>query len=213
MKKKFLLILFAAAFLLLSQPFNSFAVPITGGETTVEITSLIDLLGLGIVPLPLGDAQVVELDLTPKVSFPITGGETDPLSIEHDGSGVVLQSFVGPYPNLLLENFLIDGVQGQLFADASNGFFGVDPTPIGNVPLFDIGAPTAEGLPLLLTETAAGALSSIFGLDCKLDLTGFEFGIAQTNPDTSPVPEPSTIVLIGISLFGLAGFSRKKFKK
>lgn len=39
-------------------------------------------------------------------------------------------------------------------------------------------------------------------------------GISDSNPyDVAPVPEPSTIVLMGLGLVGLAGFGRKKFKK
>jgi hypothetical protein len=212
MKKKFLLFLLAAAFLLISQPFNSFAIPITGGETTVEITDFTDLFGLGIIPIPIPDAQLVDFDFgtfVPTVSFPITGGDTEPLSIEHEGSGVLLQSLLNPYPNLFVGNFVIDGVGGQLFAEAFSG------GSLGEIALFDIGDANSDGLlPLNYTPDAAQAIVAIFGLnlDPKL-LAGEQFGLAQTDPQTAPVPEPSTIVLIGISLFGLAGFSRKKFKK
>jgi hypothetical protein len=48
-----------------------------------------------------------------------------------------------------------------------------------------------------------GDLSSV--LESNLILTDIS--------DVAPVPEPSTIVLMGLGLVGLAGFGRKKFKK
>ena len=36
---------------------------------------------------------------------------------------------------------------------------------------------------------------------------------SQLSVTTSPVPEPSTIVLMGLGLVGLAGYGRKKIKR
>ena len=37
--------------------------------------------------------------------------------------------------------------------------------------------------------------------------------LSDLPPDNQPVPEPGTIMLIGIGIAGIAGFNRKKFKK
>jgi hypothetical protein len=59
------------------------------------------------------------------------------------------------------------------------------------------------------------------GLEAQIRFSVFDLG-QDTNPtvylanigsNSAPVPEPSTIVLMGLGLVGLAGFGRKKFKK
>ena len=185
---------------------NARALPLVGDQTIVLLTSAGLLSSVGISVAPTGTA-VVALDIVgrPEAAFPITGGDLTGLAgtIEHDGSGLLLSQGSTELP---LGNFLIDTTQLLLFGD----------TPLGNVPLFDIGLCTAlagtagqcvdgdgsvllDGFKLSLTSTAAGALSLVFGLP---DLTGTQIGVAYI--DVRAVPEPGTALLIGGGLVAVA---------
>jgi hypothetical protein len=193
------------------------AVPLAGDQTIVLLTSLPLLTGAGLTPSGLGTA-IVGGDLVGRAeaAFPITGGDLTGIAgtIEHDGSGLRLDDGA---TQVDLENFLIDTTLFQLFGDAS-----VDGTPVGNVPLFDLGLCTSlagtaaqcidsdgsvllDGFKLSLTEAASGALSSVFGLP---DLTGAQIGVARI--DARVVPEPSTALLIGA---GLVAASAKRSRR
>jgi hypothetical protein len=68
------------------------------------------------------------------------------------------------------------------------------------------------------TFAAAGSGSIGFGvynsLDTASDSQLYIDNVGGSNGNgTSPVPEPSTILLMGVGLLGLAGYSRKKFNK
>jgi len=209
MKKFSVLLSLIAGFLLFFQTPQSHAIqiPITGVETTVLLTSFDTLTGAGLTPAPLGTATVIPGD-PPSIVFPITGGTffdngdpaTDYSLIEHNGSGF---SLTDSSTFLNLENFLIDTKESQLFGDASFDGGSVDDLPIFNI------TPT---LSLLLTSEAAGAIDVIFGVG---DLTNFKIGeVTGLNVTLgSPVPEPSTIILFGIGIVGLAGINYRRKKK
>ena len=174
-----------ATSVLLAQPAQ--AVPITGGVTSVALTSADTLAGLGISVAPLGIATLTPGD-PPVAAFPITGGDVNPNTgdalIEHDGSGLRLANSAV----VDLENFLIDTAAGLL-----SGLVTIDGGVVGVIPIFDIG----PGLSLALTDLAADALEQAFELD-GVELNGFVVGNASVDVQ---VPEPSTWLLLG---FGAA---------
>ena len=191
------------------------AVPLVGDQTIVLLTSAGLLAGAGISVAPIGAAEIgLDLAERPEALFPITGGDVTGLAgtIEHDGSGLLLAQGATELP---LTNFLIDTTALVLSGD----------TPLGNVPLFDIGlctdlAGTADqcidgdgsvlldGFKLSLTDTAAGALTQVFGLP---DLTGTQIGVARI--DVRAVPEPSTAVLIGAGLVAAAASRSRRAQR
>lgn len=177
-----------ATSVLLAQPAQ--AVPITGGVTSVALTSATDLANLGISVSPLGAATLTPGN-PPVAAFPITGGELDPDTgdaiIEHDGSGLRLSNSAV----VDLENFLIDTAAGIL-----SGLVTIDGGVVGVIPIFDIG----PGLELSLTDGAADALELAFELD-GIQLNGFPIGTASVSVQ---VPEPSTLMLLGFGAAALA---------
>jgi hypothetical protein len=186
----------AAALLLPGVP--AFAVPITGGSTSVLLSAASALDSLGISVAPLGSASVsLSPDNTPIATFPITGGEIEAgdALIEHEGSGLSLSNSTSIVE---LEDFLIDTANALL-----SGVVTADGTQIGVVPLFSIGA----GLSLSLTSEAGAALASVFGIP---DLTGTVIGTATTNPVTGAVPEPGTLTLLLGAALALAYLRRAR---
>ena len=72
------------------------------------------------------------------------------------------------------------------------------------------------------TITSLMTLSNLGTIDCTLiaDAGDFYFNSARLNAEgtdpgsgTAPVSEPATILLMGVGLLGLAGFSRKRLNK
>lgn len=185
----------AAVLLLAAAP--AAAVAIGGGVTTVDVTA--DLAGLGLAGAPFGSATVEIVDGLPRFSFPITGGElADDGSalIEHEGSGVTLSALADPSISATVGGFLIDTAGATVFGDVIGG--------PQDLALFTLGDVTDDGVALLIGADLAGALTGAFGAD---DLTGAQFGLANTAPTPVPVPGAAVALLTGLAAF--AAFRRR----
>lgn len=182
--------------------------PITGNETTVSLTSYDFLTDAGFMLAPLGDATLNAEVTPPEITFPITGGtvdtETNVALIEHDNSGFSMEKDDN---TALFENFLINTGDGLLTSQAT-----VDSTVVNDFPLFDV---DSETLALTLTPEAATVIDDTFGVG---GLSGAEIGVASVDlttgepvaPPGGPVPEPTTLLLLGSGIVALAGYGRKK---
>jgi len=146
------------------------------GATTVTLDqgTIGAVVGLGLSPAPASPGVLGTDGADLKASFPIVGNMNDG-KIKHTG-GLTL---TGGGTVLSLTNYTIDTNSWVLTAAAA-----VDGEDVGRIPLFDLDAtPTQSGCAanasLSLTDTAAAALTAVFGAP---DLTGAPFGTACVAP-------------------------------
>lgn len=147
-------------------------VPVTGGETSVALTSAETLDSLGVSVSPLGSATVSTADGDPAASFAITGGTVDNAAdgavILHQGSGLELSNAAG---SVDLRDFRVDTIN-----DAVNANVSVNGTSVGNVAVFSLGEDGA------LTLTAAAAAVVDGTLDTTAITPEVQIGVATVMP-------------------------------
>lgn len=198
--------LFAAACLaggLAASPGSSAPIAAVGTtDVTVAGDVLAFLTAAGIAATPIAPATASGATF----SFPITGGDTDTLTIAHSG-GVDFRagaSFVSA------SNFLISGAGGTVSATVDGSIALFDDGPLSDVAIFDLanvdlGGPiTAD---LLINDTLNTVFSATFADGANLGLTGGTFGSAVTAPQ--PVPLPASALLLLAGMGGLAAMRRR----
>lgn len=180
------------------------AADIVGGSTSVTLTAAPTLTAAGVSVAPTGSASVSLSGGLPVVTFPITGGSTNPATntalIFHNGSGLSFSNGLGATLNI--GNFVID-----TSALTISGFASANGGAASNLTLFNLGS----GNTLLLSSGAASAFNSVFGLNLA---AGTQIGTASVNPitATAAVPEPGTWMLMLFG-FGAAGYAIRRQRR
>lgn len=194
-------LLVAGAFAALSWSVPANAVPIaTVGQTevTVSETFLTVLTNNDIAAAPIEGASQTGASFF----FDITGGETDPLEIDHSG-GV---EFSKGLASLTATNFKIKGT-GTVSANVNGGSDFVDIFDLANVDA-STGPITAD---LLINFTLSQAIMNTFFPDTDRpddSLEGIVFGSAVTSPTPVPLPASSLLLVAGVG--GLFAMRRRK---
>lgn len=174
--------------------------PVGTTDVTVSDAVVGFLSTNGITPSPIAPATASGVTF----AFPITGGSTDPLIVNHSG-GLALTAgaaFVNAY------DFVIDAGAGTVFGSAVGSAVGSTPV---KADLFSLTNVAIKGstitADLLITSTLNSVLGSTFAAGADLGLTGKTFGSAETSPAPVPLP-PAFLLLVGA--LGVIGVVKRR---
>ncbi|MHA7837802.1 MAG: PEP-CTERM sorting domain-containing protein [bacterium] len=177
------------------------------GLTQIQLTSFGTLKGpdldLDVMAGGTGEVQLFDGLPSPSVFYDVTTVDLGTGEVFHDGA--LLEIGAGG-TTVSLSNFVIDAAGGLVFADVLSPGFDVNAPILAINKVCSLADPcqgldstlSIGGLELIVTETAAGVLTTELGAP---DLTDTAFGVATTT--FTPVPEPGTATLLLLGLTGL----------